>query len=74
MNLNLEQQKNLHEFVLHWTEKIQKNQISNNASETSDTQTFWNSLIRDIFGLSQYNFELQFEKPVTFQLDTEAGG
>ncbi|MDY5722473.1 MAG: type IIL restriction-modification enzyme MmeI [Succinivibrio sp.] len=63
--MNIHQQQALHDFCTKWLEKTQKNESTTESSETSDTQTFWLTLIRDVFGISENNLTLEFEKKVT---------
>ncbi|WP_281071215.1 DNA methyltransferase [Succinivibrio dextrinosolvens] len=71
--MNLHQQQALHDFCEKWLNKIKNNEISKESSETSDTQTFWYTLIHNVFGVSEHNLQIEFEKKVSIDFTDKDG-
>ena len=71
--MNLQQQQALHDFCEKWLNKIKNNEISKESSETSDTQTFWYTLIHNVFGVSEHNLQIEFEKKASIDFTDKDG-
>ena len=70
--MDFNKQSELHNFCQYWLQRNKENEKKSSAYEKSDTQKFWLDLIEKVFGLSSYNFDLEFEKPVNMRY--EGGG
>lgn len=65
--MDFNKQSELHNFCQYWLQRNKENEKKSSAYEKSDTQKFWLDLIEKVFGLSSYNFTLEFEKPVNMR-------
>ncbi len=65
--MNIQQQTALHEFCQYWINRNKENENRNGSYEKSDTQKFWLTLIQNVFGMSSFNFNLEFEKSINIR-------
>ena len=65
--LNIHQQQELHNFCQYWLARNKENERRNGSYEKSDTQKFWLTLIQNVFGMSSFNFSLEFEKSINIR-------